>query len=390
MAIRWKGGKKNNGRKIGFVIDYRTAENNRKQVFFNDISEKTAKKIEADIRLKEKLIKLGIKTRTELGVNSFNLDRGFKDFINMQKNRKKREITTVDRYKYVLNNFSNYFGKEMPVKSIKKYHLKKYEDKRIEVDKIARETLKTEGRHLRRTFRWFYNEDKINENPFDKFESDYCSKYQLRFDSLISYKELIEILLTALQSDFEAFELILAYLSTGLRTSEILTPNLEWEGVLWDYKEIMCFTKTSDSNRAKIRVAQIMIDILKRRKTISKKYPFQFNRHRIYRKLTKVFRSAGFLKLTVQDLRKIAGAYVYLESGDIYKASKFLNHSSVMVTEKYYINIPNPNPKKGKLNMDAIFKASSPIINNFGTKSYQKSVNKLKILLDYSNSKGVI
>ena len=34
------------------------------------------------------------------------------DFINMQKNRKKREITTVDRYKYVLNNFSNYFGKE--------------------------------------------------------------------------------------------------------------------------------------------------------------------------------------------------------------------------------------------------------------------------------------
>ena len=94
--------------------------------------------------------------------------------------------------------------------------------------------------------------------------------------------------------------------------------------------------------------------------------------------MKKIFIETKHPELHVQALRKIAGAYVYLESGDIYQASKFLRHGSVTTTEKYYIDIPNPNPKSEKLYLDGIFKICTQIINNYGTKSYQKSVNKLR------------
>ncbi len=42
---------------------------------------------------------------------------------------------------------------------------------------------------------------------------------------------------------------------------------------------------------------------------------------------------------TIHDLRRTCGAWLIQEGVDIYRVSKYLRHSSVTVTEKYYVDI---------------------------------------------------
>ena len=54
--------------------------------------------------------------------------------------------------------------------------------------------------------------------------------------------------------------------------------------------------------------------------------------------MRRVAKQAGF-RLRPHDLRKSAGSWLVQEGADIYRVSKFMRHTSVIVTEKYYAEL---------------------------------------------------
>ena len=62
-------------------------------------------------------------------------------------------------------------------------------------------------------------------------------------------------------------------------------------------------------------------------------------RHMVYNRVKFVMQKAGLVDVSTHDLRRTAGAWYYIATRDIFATSRFLGHSSVKVTERYYAGL---------------------------------------------------
>ena len=129
-------------------------------------------------------------------------------------------------------------------------------------------------------------------------------------------------------------DLIQFYLNTGARANEILAPNFTWDRVKEDYIELH---GKGDKTR-RIGMNKTLKSILDKRRHLE--YPFPFRYEYVYSRIVKkYYKRAGIRNANLHTLRKTAGALLIQQGVDIYRVSRFLGHSSVVVTERHYTDL---------------------------------------------------
>ena len=133
----------------------------------------------------------------------------------------------------------------------------------------------------------------------------------------------------------DARDLILFYLYTGARTSEVLYPTFTWE---CDQQNFIRFPLTKWGKSRSIPKLDAVKMVLESRKHIAGG-PFHLNRHTVYKRVKTVLRMARITDATTHTLRATAGAWYYMSTRDIFATSRFLGHSKVEVTAKHYAGL---------------------------------------------------
>lgn len=152
---------------------------------------------------------------------------------------------------------------------------------------------------------------------------------------------------------------VLILLELGLRCSEMLA--LSWEDIDFETKSVKihkaCVSVSgkphiddpkSKSSKRELPLSEWFCDYLKFYGTgrsgfvinTGKKLmtPSNFTKHR-YNKLFAEFEAeTGIKRVSPHELRHTCGTLLYKKTGDIYAVSKYLGHSSVSITAKYYVH----------------------------------------------------
>lgn len=137
-------------------------------------------------------------------------------------------------------------------------------------------------------------------------------------------------------------DLILIYLHTGARRSELLQPNFGWENVNWE-KKTLTFHGKGDKTRW-VPMNETVESILQRRRDAGEESPFNFRPDSVTHAVRKYMRKAGIEDACVHTLRKTFGSRLLeTKAADIYEVSRLLGHSSVIVTERHYIDLLDEN-----------------------------------------------
>jgi integrase len=257
--------------------------------------------------------------------NSRTVHQAIEEFKASKKGTVKP--LTVDRYNVALTNFQDFYSGD--VGKIDRHLIDQYRSKLLE-DREGRGT-NAELRHLKVFLRYSAENEWVKmpkitmakENPI---EVRWLSKEQVR-----KLREKIEILDQAdRQTVLDIMDLLL---QTGARANEIIES--KWKQINLPRKNIKPDDKGNTGKP--LFLDPHSVKILKKYKD-NKPGPFQVNLDWFYWRYQKLA-TAAEIETTVHDLRRTCGAWLIQAGVDIYQVSKYLRHSSVMVTEKHYVDI---------------------------------------------------
>ena len=124
-------------------------------------------------------------------------------------------------------------------------------------------------------------------------------------------------------------------LFTGARLSEALFPSFDWSCV---GQNAIKFPRTKMFKTRTIPSTESIKEILENRKDIQGG-PFRLNKDQAYKRIKWFLGRAGIKNASPHTLRKTAGAWYYMATRDIFAASKFLGHSTVVVTQDHYAGL---------------------------------------------------
>ncbi len=130
-------------------------------------------------------------------------------------------------------------------------------------------------------------------------------------------------------------------LYTAARISEVLSAN--WAQIDLDKRVIKLFDEQDDdvgdktNSGGNLYLNDDACDIL-RKYVDNTPGPFTVNYDWFQWRMRKVAIKTG-LRLRPHDLRKTAGSWLVQDGVDIYQVSKFMRHTSVIVTEKFYAEL---------------------------------------------------
>ncbi len=124
-------------------------------------------------------------------------------------------------------------------------------------------------------------------------------------------------------------------LFTGCRVSESLYPDFTWAN---NGQDALHFNQTKVSRARSIPKGERVKEILERRKHIEGG-PFHFNPDKVYNRVTALMRQGNIEGASPQTLRRTAGSLYYLATRDIFATSRFLGHSSVIITQEHYAGL---------------------------------------------------
>lgn len=132
-------------------------------------------------------------------------------------------------------------------------------------------------------------------------------------------------------------DLIMAYLNTGARRREILAPNFEWSDVHFKLNRVRLNGK-GDKVRY-VPMNAVLRQILERRKADGHEYPFKMDYHWMFKKISKYYKAAEIENANIHTLRKTFGSLLIAQKVDVFRVSKLLGHSTVVVTQQHYADI---------------------------------------------------
>ena len=186
---------------------------------------------------------------------------------------------------------------------------------------------------------------KIPNNDFVK----------VRFLRIDEINILIRVIKDEGEHDFA--DLVLAYINTGARRSELLYPNFTWDNVDMDGKKIQLLGKGNLKRYVPINESLLLIlDSLKKR---NQSTPFDFKPDYVTHKIQYYYRKAGIKGANLHSLRKTFGSLLLQNrAADLYTVSRLLGHSSLKTTEKYYVDLLDENYRDSVGSLDSILNKS--------------------------------
>lgn len=194
-------------------------------------------------------------------------------------------------------------------------------------------SVNTELRHIKAMFYWAHTMRYLKISPFLGFELINVKDKPLRFLSNAETEILFHSINKA--NDKDAFDLVTFYLHTGARLSELVLPKLSWTNIDLNQESIVLVGKRG--KRRTLPLNSKLIDILASRK--HDEFPFNFSPSQVARKIKFHLKKANIHDASTHTLRKTCGARLIQAKIDIFRVSKWLGHSSVMVTERHYVDI---------------------------------------------------
>lgn len=272
-------------------------------------------------------IQNGVRPRPE---DALTLDECTQMFLQASLLEGKRPGTLL-RYKNVFKPFVRRFGVSVRITALEPVKMEKYKAVRSRTVKAV--SLNTELRHLKALFNWAVGQGYLTKSPMANVKLLKEENRKVRFLS----EEEIASLYTAIEErqDQRAWDLVTFYLHTGARATEILEEGgFTWDSVKTEHIEII----GKGQKRRQIPLNDTLRSILSRRSELRAPFPYSYSAvsQTISRRL---FRRAGFPDANLHTLRKTTGARLIRSGVDIYRVSKYLGHSSVKVTEQYYVDL---------------------------------------------------
>ncbi len=274
-------------------------------------------------------------------------ERNYKDSITIGKSinafysskQGTIEPSTLARYKVALDNFSNFYQGD--IDQIDRHVMDRYRTLLLEgrKDQGSVEAIKKrEGRgansELRHVKVWlkYCSESGWLVMPRITYAKEKPIVIRwLTKDQVKAMKGLISELPEGEREITEdIFNLLL---QTGARANEII--EVQWSQINLSRKQIK--PKDKGNTGKALYLDKRSVQILKKYRDVQPG-PFRVNDDWFDWRFRKLAKLAG-IKTKVHDLRRTCGAWLIQSGVDIYQVSKYLRHSSVVVTEKHYIDI---------------------------------------------------
>ncbi|GEM_PF-1710810 len=252
---------------------------------------------------------------------------------------------TIRRMKVAVDGFINSVG-DMPPTKIDTKIVDKYKKARRE--KVKATTLNTDINHLKVICNWAISQDLIDANPFidvRKLKTNKCKNRALDIDE---WKKLLAVC----KDSPEDLALILTYVFTGARRSEILEPKFTWKDIDFQNQKIHLRLRKR-GKESEIFVPENLIGVLSELKRYSNSdYPFPYKDWEIYKRIIQLYKDAeiqiekeGYGNLNVHSLRKSAGSFLTFAGTSVFDVKEFMAHSSISTTEKHYLSSSDERSK---------------------------------------------
>ena len=203
--------------------------------------------------------------------------------------------------------------------------------------------MNTDLTHLKALFNWGVKNKYVKHNPFEKIAK---FKVKNRKPRILSVDEWDRLWNIARYSRWRI--LILTYLFTGARISEILKPKLKWKDINFE-KSTITLANRKRGKSITLPMPRIVSDALlqlKKDPMIKEtsirdddcEYPFPFHKDYISHSVKDdVFMPGGLDDITIHDLRRTFGSYLIHIGIPVAIVSQLMSHSSTLITEQMYI-----------------------------------------------------
>jgi len=208
---------------------------------------------------------------------------------------------------------------------------------------LSLKTLNTDLTHLKSIFKWGIDHRYLDSNPFEKIPKFKVKPSKPRILSMEEWDLIWSIAKTSRWRP-----LILTYLLTGARLSEILKHKLSWNNIN--------FTKCSitlDQRKRGKSLTLPMPKLLKdellwlkdhklEKETCIREddgeYPFPFHKDYISHVVKRdIFIPAGVTDISIHDLRRTFASYLIHLGIPVAVVSQLMSHSTTRITEQVYI-----------------------------------------------------
>ncbi|MCH7940185.1 MAG: site-specific integrase [Candidatus Marinimicrobia bacterium] len=265
--------------------------------------------------------------------------------------QKNKSEGTVERDKNVMDVFEAFLGSdEYSLTAITGSMIEEYKAERLSEGK-KEATVGLEMRHLRSIFYQAMKWKMMGNNPVVGVKHPQMDIIKVRYLTKAEIKRLLEAIHRA--KDWEFGGLVQAYLNTGARRNELLSPFFTWDNVDFHNRQILVQGK--GKRKRYIPMNTRLYGILETLQKDGYKHPFEYKPDYVTRRVQKYYREAGIEGANLHSLRKTFGSLL-LQYGsvDLYTVSKLLGHSSVTTTEKYYVDLLDENYRSSVGAMDDI------------------------------------
>jgi len=201
--------------------------------------------------------------------------------------------------------------------------------------------INTEIRGLKALYSWGQKKDYVSSNPFAAVELFPAEASDPR---PLTPAEL-ERLFQTCPPGSRWYPLIMVYLLTGARLSEVLKPKLTWRDIDFE-NEILTLPIRKSHTSTEFPLDTVLLEIFRElkanpytkahdNKPDDHHYPFPFGHHYISHKIKAILKGAG-IDATAHDLRDSFVSHLIHIGYPLEDVSKIAGHSTTQITERYY------------------------------------------------------
>ncbi len=310
----------------GYVVDYYDTDGIRRQKrLYTD--RETAEAFANKIEYRKYQVRNGLINDLKPNITFKEAVERYLDIACIQK-----KANTIEREMYVYNHLKKYIG-NIRIRFITPELLEGFIRYRYTENQVTPATIKIEVKTLRQFFNVLISHKYLMINPAKNVNGPKVNDKPIRF---LTVEEETLLLETIDSEDFR--DLIIAYLHTGARKSEILYKSFHWSKV--DFVNCRITLKGKRDKVRTIPMNRTLQEILHRRRYIMNlPEPFEFKYENVGKKLNIYYNRAGIKNADVHTLRRTFGSRLVQKGVPIFAVAKLLGHSSVTITEKHYVDL---------------------------------------------------
>jgi len=303
-------------------------------------TEKSAEKLREQKEVQDAAVKLGLIHKSDIKPITL-LDLGNKYF---KENVREISYNTYNRYMDAWKSLMKHFGEmaesgSVEIESLKRSLIRTREKSGINIDLRAQRAI----------YNWAFRGKLVESVPdFSLYKTEEKEK------NILSESQVVALL--NCETSEENIRLLKFYLNTGARKSEPLGINFTWDDVNFDRSLIAMRRKGNKKNW--VPANGIVMGILMEWKTEGRSTPIPFTETYV-RKRLKEIRDISGIHFTPHDLRRTSGYILYKAGKSIYEISKWLGHSSVKTTERWYMDILDQDKVELAESMESAFQKLS-------------------------------